>query len=132
MPMRAVVLACLGIGVATTLAVHGQTALPATPVRQPFAVAEATIVDMHRAMDQGRTTSREIVEQHLLRIALYEDWLNAVIAVNPGALREAEERDRERAQGKVRGPLHGIPIALKDNIRTVSVSASRSTPRRTR
>src|SRR5207344_2839153 len=47
--------------------------------------------------------------------------LNAVVTVNPNALREAEERDRERAQGKLRGPLHGIPIALKDNIHTTNM-----------
>ena len=119
--MRTVVLACLGIGIAATPAVHGQAALPMTPARQPFAVVEASIPDMRRAMDEGRTTSSEIVSQHLLRIALYEDRLNAAIAVNPGALREADERDRERAQGKVRGPLHGIPIALKDNIHTLDL-----------
>jgi amidase len=122
--MRAVVLSCLAI--ATTSAVHGQApgraATPqAAPARQPFAAAEASIADMRRAMVEGRTTSREIVQQHLLHIALYGDRLNAVIAVNPGALREAEERDRERAQGKVRGPLHGIPIALKDNIHTLDM-----------
>src|SRR3989440_6436897 len=47
--------------------------------------------------------------------------LNAVVTVNPNALREAEERDRERAQGKLRGPLHGIAIALKDNIHTTDM-----------
>jgi amidase len=72
-------------------------------------------------MEQGRVTSREIVLQSLTRIALYEDKLNAVMTVNPNALREAEELDRERAQGKVRGPLHGIPIALKDNIHTTDM-----------
>jgi amidase len=106
--------------------VHGQApgraaTAQAAPAREPFAVVEASIPDMRRAMEEGRTTSREIVQQHLLRIALYEDRLNAVIAVNAGALREAEERDRERAQGKVRGPLHGIPIALKDNIHTLDM-----------
>ncbi len=119
--MRAVELACLGIGIAATLAAHAQPAPPTTPVRPPFTVVEATISDMRRAMEQGRTTSREIVEQHLLRIALYEDRLNAAITVNPGALREADERDRERARGLVRGPLHGIPIALKDNIHTLDM-----------
>jgi amidase len=124
-PMRAAVLACLGIAIAAAPAVHGQTpgvaaTVQPAPAPQPFDVVEAGIPDMRRAMEQGRTTSREIV-QHLVRIALHEDRLNAVIAVNPGALREADERDRERAQGKVRGPLHGIPVALKDNIHTLDM-----------
>jgi amidase len=84
----------------------------------PFTIVEATISDMQRAMERGRVTSREIVQESLTRIALYEDRLNAVIAVNPRALAEADERDRERAAGVIRGPLHGIPIALKDNIHT--------------
>jgi amidase len=87
----------------------------------PFTVVEATISDLRTALEQHRVTSREIVQQYLTRIALYEDKLDAVITVSPDALREADERDRERAQGKVRGPLHGIPIALKDNIHTTSM-----------
>ena len=89
--------------------------------RRPFTVVEATISELRTAMEQRRVTSRAIVEQYLTRIALYEDQLNAIITVYPGALREAEERDRERAQGKLRGPLHGIPIALKDNIHTTNM-----------
>ncbi|MBI4538401.1 MAG: amidase [Gemmatimonadetes bacterium] len=79
---------------------------------------------MRAAMERGRATSREIVLQYLTRIALYEDRLNAVIAVNPNALAEAEERDRERAQGRVRGPLHGIAVALKDNIHTTDMATT--------
>ena len=82
----------------------------------PFTVVEASIDDLRKALEQRRTTSREIVTQYLTRIALYEDRLNATIAVNPNALAEADARDRDRAQGRLRGPLHGIPIALKDNI----------------
>jgi len=104
------------IAVATALPVSGASA-----PRPRFNVAEASIPEMQKGMREGRTTSREIVEQCLLRIALYEDRLNAIITVNPNVLKEADERDRERAQGRVRGPLHGIPIALKDNIHTTDM-----------
>jgi amidase len=87
----------------------------------PFTVVEASISDMRQAMERGRITSRELIIQSLTRIALYEDRLNAVIAVNPKAVAEAEARDKERAQGKARGPLHGIPIALKDNVHTTDM-----------
>jgi amidase len=86
-----------------------------------FSVVEASIADMQKAMASGRVTSHELVQQYLMRIALYDRKLKAVITVNPNVLREAEERDRERAQGHVRGPLHGIPIALKDNIHTTDM-----------
>jgi amidase len=89
---------------------------PPAPDPRPFTVVEATIAEMRTAMEQGRVTSKEIVRQYLTRIAIYEDRVNAVIAINPKALDEAEARDRERAEGRVRGPLHGIPVALKDNI----------------
>ena len=86
-----------------------------------FNVVEATIPQMQAAMAKGHVTSRQLVEQYLMRIGLYEDRLNAALAVNPNALREAETLDRERAQGKLRGPLHGIPVALKDNIHTTDM-----------
>jgi amidase len=89
--------------------------------RERFSVREATIPEMQAALTQRRVTSRQLVEQSLARIALYEDRLNAVLAVNPHALEEADERDRERARGKARGPLHGIPVALKDNIHTTNM-----------
>ena len=76
---------------------------------------------MQKAMREGRTTSREMVEQYLLRIALYNSRLNAVITVNPKALEEADRLDQEHKAGKIRGPLHGIPIALKDNIHTTDI-----------
>ena len=88
---------------------------------QPFAVLEASIPEMQRAMESGQMTSRELVEQYLIRIALYEERVNAVIAVNPNALAEADRLDAERAAGQVRGPLHGIPVALKDNIHTTDM-----------
>ncbi len=86
--------------------------------RAPFNVVEATIPQMRTALEQKRITSHELVMLYLARIGMYEDKLHCVITVNPHALEEADERDREMAQGRVRGPLHGIPIALKDNILT--------------
>ena len=88
---------------------------------EPFDVVEATIPEMQRAMADGRATSRELVQQYLTRIALYENLLNPTISVNPNALAEAERLDAERSAGRVRGPLHGIPIALKDNIHTTDM-----------
>jgi amidase len=95
--------------------------LPLHAQKKPFSVVEASIPEMQAALKDGRITSRELVLQYLVRIATYEDKLNAAITVNPKALEEAEARDRERAAGKVRGPLHGIPIALKDNIHTTDM-----------
>ena len=93
--------------------VRGQT--------RPFRLVDASIPEMRTAMAEKRLTSRELVSQYLIRIALYENRLHAALAVNAHALDEAEVLDRERAAGKVRGPLHGIPIALKDNIHTTDL-----------
>ena len=81
-------------------------------------MVEATIPQMRQAMESHRVTSRELVTLYLNRIAMYEDKLHAVITVNPHVFEEADARDRERAEGHVRGALHGIPVALKDNILT--------------
>jgi amidase len=95
---------------------------PASPAPSPpVDVVEMPIAELSKAMEERRTTSRDIVQQYLMRIGLYEDRFNATLAVNPNALAEADQRDRERAQGQVRGPLHGIPIALKDNIQTTDM-----------
>jgi amidase len=110
-----------------TASLPGQTRSPISDsrrARKSFSVVEATIPEMQAAMKQGRVTSRDLVLQYLIRIALYNSKLNAIIIVNPNALQEAEARDRERAQGKVRGPLHGIPIALKDNMQTTDMATT--------
>jgi amidase len=94
------------------------------PVVEPavdLEVVEATIPAMQHAMEEGHVTARELVEAHLLRITRYEERVNAVITINANALEDADELDRERNEGRVRGPLHGIPIALKDNIHTTDM-----------
>jgi amidase len=104
-----------------TLAIAVSLSAAPKPAPKPFNVVEASISEMQAALRDGRVTSHELVQQYLLRIATYEDKLHAAITVNPNALKEADERDRERAAGKIRGPLHGIPIALKDNIQTTDL-----------
>jgi amidase len=91
------------------------------PARPPFSVVEAGIADLQAALAERRVTSRELVLLYLQRIALYEDRLNAVMTVNRDALRQADALDQERAAGRLRGPIHGIPIALKDNIHTTDM-----------
>ncbi len=91
------------------------------PVEQPFELEEWTVAQLQEAMESGKYTSRQICELYLNRIKekdQSEDGLNSVIEVNPDALSIAERLDAERAAGKVRGPLHGIPIMIKDNIDT--------------
>src|SRR5262249_31110737 len=89
-----------------------------------FSVVEAGIPELQAALKSGRVTSRELVIQYLTRIAVYEHTLHATLSVNANAIKEAETLDRERAQGKLRGPLHGIPIAVKDNIQTASMATT--------
>ncbi len=93
-----------------------EQAPPPSQTLAPFNGVEASVPDMQKAMAEGRVTSEELVKQYLVRIANYENVINAAIAVNPRALEQARALDAERKAGKLRGPLHGIPVALKDNI----------------
>jgi len=103
----------LGIVLIATLQVWSQS--------RSFNVVETSIPEIRAALEQHRITSHELVLQYLARIATYEDKLHAAITINPKALEQADMLDRERAQGKIRGPLHGIPVALKDNIHTTDM-----------
>ncbi|MBL8135582.1 MAG: amidase [Acidobacteria bacterium] len=119
---RLMLAAALAGALVVTAACQGGTAPPAAPAAAaPFNVVETGIPELQAALREGRVTSRELTARYLERIAAYEDRLNAIITVNPRALDEADAMDRERAAGKIRGPLHGIPIALKDNIHTTDI-----------
>ena len=81
----------------------------------------ATVADVQAAFKSGALTSEKLTSLYLARIAAYDKQgptINAVITLNPKALEEAKALDAERKAGKIRGPLHGIPIVLKDNINT--------------
>ncbi|MGH8318325.1 MAG: amidase family protein [Steroidobacteraceae bacterium] len=86
-----------------------------------FDPVERSIADLQMAQARGLATAESLTGSYLQRIELYNrqgPMLGAVLAVNPNALSAARALDRERAAGKLRGPLHGIPILLKDNIET--------------
>jgi Asp-tRNA(Asn)/Glu-tRNA(Gln) amidotransferase A subunit family amidase len=92
-----------------------------------FEVHEVSITDLQKAMTEGRVTSAALVDAYLARIAAYDakgPELNAMIRLNPRARADAAALDAERKQGKVRGPLHGIPIILKDNYDTADQPTS--------
>ena len=101
-------------------------ALP-NPAAAQIEVHEAGIMELQAAQADRSVTSAELVDAYLARIEAYDvqgPALNAMILVNPGAREEAASRDRERALGHVRGPLHGIPIILKDNYDTFDMPTS--------
>lgn len=85
---------------------------------QTFKIEEATVVELQSAMSSGRSTSRSITQSYLARIVNLDKKINSIIELNPDALAIAAQMDRERRGGKVRGPLHGIPVVIKDNIDT--------------
>src|SRR6266511_1011372 len=108
-------------GAAASLA----TVRPMTPAHAQIPVPsdpnEATIAGLQAAMAAGQVTSSSLVNVYLERIATLDQrgpTVNSIIEVNPDAQAIALERDAERRAGFVRGPLHGVPVVLKDNIDT--------------
>ena len=127
---RVLILLALAAAV-TVVTLNGQRdrsqPIPVVRNRGSFDVIEATIPDMQAALASGRVTSYELVLLYMSRISQYEDLLNATGFVSRTALDEAQQLDLERASGRVRGPLHGIPIALKDNINTTNMPTTGGT-----
>ncbi len=120
----------------TTLASGAALALPPTlstarevprspeagaPGIKPFELEEVTITELQDGMKSGRFTARSLVEKYTKRIEDIDKRgpaVNAIIEMNPDALSIAQELDRERKDKGPRGPLHGIPVLIKDNINT--------------
>ena len=87
----------------------------------------ATIADLNAAMAKGTLTAEKLTQAYLARIAAYDKQgptINTVIVFNPKAVETARALDAERKAGKVRGPLHGIPVVLKDNYDTADMQTT--------
>ena len=99
----------------------GATSAPALDI------AELSATDAGKKLESGELTSHALTQAYLDRIASVDKagpTLNAVIELNPDALKEADALDAERKAGKLRGPMHGIPVLLKDNIDAVGMANS--------
>ena len=97
------------------------------PVSELFEVHERTIVDLQAALTTNRVTSRGLVDSYLARIQAYDQAgprLNSIVLLNPKAREEADALDAERTAKGARGPLHGIPIVIKDNYDTADMPTS--------
>ena len=79
---------------------------------------EATVAELQAAMQRGQLTSESLTNWYLARIRTIDPKVNSIIEVNPDAVAVARQRDRERRNRTVKGPLHGIPVVIKDNIDT--------------
>jgi amidase len=98
-----------------------ETPAKTSPAPATFELDELTISDLQQGLQSGKYTSKQLVEKYSDRIADIDKKgpaLNSVIEMNPDAERIAVELDRERKERGARGPLHGIPIFIKDNIDT--------------
>ena len=93
----------------------------------PFEVQEATIAQVHEAMRAGRLTCRGLVDSYLRRIGAFDKngpAINAIVTINPGATRQADELDRRFAASGLTGPLHCVPAIVKDNFETIGLQTS--------
>ena len=86
--------------------------------QKPFDVIELSVVEILSAIIRERTTAREITEQYLRRIEAFDEKINSILTVNPRATERAEELDEAWSNGGLVGPLHGVPVILKDNQNT--------------
>src|SRR5262245_11650245 len=89
--------------------------------RSSVSVEEVDIASLRAWMEGGGATARQIVEAYVARIQQLDGRLRSVLEINPDAIAIADALDGERAAGRTRGPLHGIPILLKDNIDTADL-----------
>ena len=140
LPLTVATVAIVGIGLllAAESPISAQRKAPPSrshmaqppPVIAYFDVVEQPILDLQAAQAAGQVTSRGLVDAYLARIAAYDQAgprLNAIVIINPRAREDADALDRERADKGPRGPLHGIPVLIKDNYNTADMPTSGGT-----
>ncbi|MBC7728290.1 MAG: amidase, partial [Microbacteriaceae bacterium] len=109
------------------LAASGSAAAIATPPAADFPWLEASVAELSRAMADGRTSALALAQAYTVRIAALDasgPRLASILELNPDAAAIAAQLDAERAAGRLRGPLHGIPVLIKDNIATADRMAT--------
>ena len=92
--------------------------------KAPVDVTVMSISDLSNALDKGYITSEQLVSIYLERIEEYDEQFNAINQINPDALKQAKELDKERKEGNLRGKLHGIPIVVKSNIDVLGIATT--------
>lgn len=123
MRLSAATAICAGLALSSSAFAPAAFATPVPAVSAP-AVVDLGITDLLALLESGQTTSVALVQEYLDRMAAYDNaygdqpGLAAIILANPDALATAATMDAERAAGEIRGPLHGVPILVKDNYAT--------------
>jgi amidase len=119
--LTALALSALSVSSCHVLAPSSTRGANDQPTTDNFELNELSVLELQEKMENKTYTSKSITALYLQRIAKIDQagpQLHAVIELHPSALKMAEEMDKERSAGKVRGPLHGIPVLIKDNIDT--------------
>ncbi len=108
----------LSAAASAALLVSNSEKISAQTAMKSFELEEVTISELQEMMKSGKMSAKEITKKYLKQIGKVDGKINSIIEINADALKIAEEMDKERKSGKVRGALHGIPVLLKDNIDT--------------
>jgi Asp-tRNA(Asn)/Glu-tRNA(Gln) amidotransferase A subunit family amidase len=109
------------------IALLGTTIMSVGASQQPFQIEEATIAQIHAEMRAKRLTCRGLVDHYLRRIEAYDKQgpaLTAIVQINPNVRQEADAMDKRLAAGTLAGPLHCIPIVVKDNMETIGLQSA--------
>ena len=121
--MTIFILSCLLLSCQSNSDQKNKNLAKSDPVAQ--LIKNATILDIQALMESKQLTAESLTNYYLQQIKEQNPILHAVISINPNAIEDAKKLDQERQSGKVRGPMHGIPMLIKDNIETLELPDNR-------